>query len=136
MESLACIDMASKGQGRGVAVSQGAFDALVAENMEEFGMDAEEAAEDAVRALSLQGADLRGKARVCPANPAQSSRILCWGPVRRQGIAVEDSGPCTACSFVMGGAQVSTRQLRRRELLLCPWTTWSPPSDPLQQTEM
>eukprot|EP00897_Mesotaenium_endlicherianum_P004422 jgi/Mesen1/4007/ME000211S03183 len=41
-------------------ISQEAFDALVEENMEEFGMEQEEALEDAITAFTLQGADLTG----------------------------------------------------------------------------
>jgi hypothetical protein len=43
-----------------IAISQEAFDAMVRENMEDLGMDADEALADAVEALSLQGADLSG----------------------------------------------------------------------------
>lgn len=43
-----------------IAISQEAFDAMVRENMEDLGMDADEALADAVEALTLQGADLSG----------------------------------------------------------------------------
>ncbi|CAI5458272.1 unnamed protein product [Closterium sp. Yama58-4] len=42
------------------AVTQEAFDALVREGMDEFGMAPDEAVEDAVRTLTMQGADLTG----------------------------------------------------------------------------
>ncbi|CAI5489250.1 unnamed protein product, partial [Closterium sp. Naga37s-1] len=42
------------------AVTQEAFDALVREGMDEFDMAPEEAVEDAVRTLTMQGADLAG----------------------------------------------------------------------------
>jgi len=43
-----------------IAISQEAFDSMVRENMEDLGMDPDEALADAVEALSLQGADLSG----------------------------------------------------------------------------
>ncbi|KAG2654217.1 hypothetical protein PVAP13_1NG470800 [Panicum virgatum] len=43
-----------------IAISQEAFDAMVRENMEDLGMDADEALADAVEALTLQGDDLSG----------------------------------------------------------------------------
>ena len=44
-----------------IAISQEAFDSMVRENMEDLGMDPDEALADAVEALTLQGADLSGK---------------------------------------------------------------------------
>lgn len=41
-------------------VSQEAFDEMVKENMEDLGMDATEALEDAIQTLTLQGVDLSG----------------------------------------------------------------------------
>ena len=41
-------------------VSQEAFDVVVQENIEEFGMEKEEAIEDAVKTFSMQGADISG----------------------------------------------------------------------------
>jgi hypothetical protein len=43
-----------------IAISQEAFDDMVRENMEDLGMDPDEALADAVEALTLQGADLAG----------------------------------------------------------------------------
>lgn len=43
-----------------VQISQDAFDGLVKENMDDFGMDLQEALEDAIKTFQLQGADLRG----------------------------------------------------------------------------
>lgn len=108
------------GKVRGVAVSQGAFDALVAENVEEFGMDAEEAAEDAVRALTLQGADLTGNTPLAPQYRDRFS--YAQQAVGNKAVAVQGSDPCSPCWF-LGGLQASTRPLRPRELPLFPWTT-------------
>lgn len=44
----------------GRTISQEAFEALVAENMDDLGMDPEEALEDALQTLTLQGVDLSG----------------------------------------------------------------------------
>lgn len=44
----------------GRTISQEAFEALVAENMEDLGMEPEEALEDALQTLTLQGVDLSG----------------------------------------------------------------------------
>ena len=41
-------------------VSQEAFDVAVQENIEEFGMEKEEAIEDAIKTFSMQGADISG----------------------------------------------------------------------------
>lgn len=41
-------------------ISQEAFDAVVNENVEEFGMEMEEALADAVTTFQLQGVDLSG----------------------------------------------------------------------------
>lgn len=43
-----------------ISISQQAFDSLVKENMEDLGMDPDEALEDAIQTLTLQGADLSG----------------------------------------------------------------------------
>ncbi|AQK75133.1 ARM repeat superfamily protein [Zea mays] len=43
-----------------ISISQEAFDSMVRENMEDLGMDPDEALADAVEALTLQGADLSG----------------------------------------------------------------------------
>ncbi|KAL2611903.1 hypothetical protein R1flu_023595 [Riccia fluitans] len=43
-----------------IQISQVAFDAVVKENVEEFGMDMDEALEDAVKTFKLQGVDLSG----------------------------------------------------------------------------
>ncbi|CAI5534778.1 unnamed protein product [Closterium sp. Naga37s-1] len=48
------------GAGKRNAVTQEAFDALVREGMDEFDMAPGEAVEDAVRTLTMQGADLTG----------------------------------------------------------------------------
>ncbi|KAF8729851.1 hypothetical protein HU200_017308 [Digitaria exilis] len=53
-----------------IAISQEAFDAMVRENMEDLGMDADEALADAVEALSLQGADLSGIIKRVPGEAA------------------------------------------------------------------
>ena len=41
-------------------ISQEAFDGAVQENIEEFGMEKEEAIEDAIKTFSMQGADISG----------------------------------------------------------------------------
>ncbi|CAL5019684.1 unnamed protein product [Urochloa decumbens] len=53
-----------------IAISQEAFDAMVQENMEDLGMDADEALADAVEALTLQGADLSGIIKRVPGEAA------------------------------------------------------------------
>ncbi|RCV08462.1 hypothetical protein SETIT_1G328700v2 [Setaria italica] len=53
-----------------IAISQEAFDAMVRENMEDLGMDADEALADAVEALTLQGADLSGIIKRVPGEAA------------------------------------------------------------------
>jgi hypothetical protein len=53
-----------------IAISQEAFDDMVRENMEDLGMDPDEALADAVEALTLQGADLAG---THPRTPSSSS---------------------------------------------------------------
>nr|CAB3448031.1 unnamed protein product [Digitaria exilis] len=53
-----------------IAISQEAFDAMVRENMEDLGMDADEALADAVEVLSLQGADLSGIIKRVPGEAA------------------------------------------------------------------
>eukprot|EP00250_Pteridium_aquilinum_P006403 c16338_g1_i2 orf=84-764(+) len=45
---------------KGVQISQDAFDGVVKENMDDFGMDLQDALEDAIHTFQLQGADLRG----------------------------------------------------------------------------
>ncbi|KAH7440370.1 hypothetical protein KP509_04G104100 [Ceratopteris richardii] len=45
---------------KGLQISQEAFDAVVKENMEDFGMDLQEALQDAIHTFKLQGADLKG----------------------------------------------------------------------------
>uniref|UniRef100_A0ACD5ZNA8 Uncharacterized protein n=1 Tax=Avena sativa TaxID=4498 RepID=A0ACD5ZNA8_AVESA len=53
-----------------IAISQEAFDDMVRENMEDLGMDPEEALADAVEALTLQGADLAGIIKRVPGEAA------------------------------------------------------------------
>ncbi|CAM0943997.1 unnamed protein product [Alopecurus aequalis] len=53
-----------------IAISQEAFDDMVRENMEDLGMDPDEALADAVEALTLQGADLAGIIRRVPGEAA------------------------------------------------------------------
>ncbi|CAN6279909.1 unnamed protein product [Urochloa humidicola] len=53
-----------------ISISQEAFDAMVRENMEDLGMDADEALADAVEALTLQGADLSGIIKRVPGEAA------------------------------------------------------------------
>ncbi|KAK1603168.1 hypothetical protein QYE76_018780 [Lolium multiflorum] len=53
-----------------IAISQEAFDDMVRENMEDLGMDPDEALADAVEALTLQGADLAGIMRRVPGEAA------------------------------------------------------------------
>ncbi|WVZ73523.1 hypothetical protein U9M48_021820 [Paspalum notatum var. saurae] len=53
-----------------IAISQEAFDAMVRENMEDLGMDPDEALADAVEALTLQGADLSGVIKRVPGEAA------------------------------------------------------------------
>ncbi|CAL5054446.1 unnamed protein product [Urochloa decumbens] len=53
-----------------ISISQEAFDAMVRENMEDLGMDADEALADAVEALTLQGADLSGVIKRVPGEAA------------------------------------------------------------------
>ena len=55
-----------------IAISQEAFDAMVRENMEDLGMDADEALADAVEALTLQGADLSGNHQLIRSAPSRS----------------------------------------------------------------
>jgi RING finger protein 170 len=43
-----------------VQISQEAFDSLVKENMEDFDMPLDEALQDAINTLKLQGVDLKG----------------------------------------------------------------------------
>ncbi|THU57745.1 hypothetical protein C4D60_Mb03t06740 [Musa balbisiana] len=50
----------------GRTISQEAFEALVTENMEDLGMDPEEALEDALQTLTLQGVDLSGIVKCIP----------------------------------------------------------------------
>ncbi|KAJ8500693.1 hypothetical protein OPV22_011245 [Ensete ventricosum] len=50
----------------GRTISQEAFEALVTENMEDLGMDPEEALEDALHTLTLQGVDLSGIVKCIP----------------------------------------------------------------------
>ncbi|KAG6470020.1 hypothetical protein ZIOFF_070980 [Zingiber officinale] len=50
----------------GRTISQEAFEALVAENMDDLGMDPEEALEDALQTLTLQGVDLSGIIKCIP----------------------------------------------------------------------
>ncbi|KAI0494820.1 hypothetical protein KFK09_024963 [Dendrobium nobile] len=47
-------------------ISQQAFEAMVAENMEDLGMDADEALEDTQQTLTLQGVDLSGIVKCVP----------------------------------------------------------------------
>lgn len=47
-------------------ISQQAFDALVMENMEDLGMDPDEALRDAIETLTLQGVDLSGIVKCIP----------------------------------------------------------------------
>ncbi|CAA7395814.1 unnamed protein product [Spirodela intermedia] len=56
--------MAPGGGGR--AISQQAFEDMVRENVEDLGMDPEEALDDAIQALSLQGVDLSGIVKCVP----------------------------------------------------------------------
>lgn len=49
-----------------IAISQEAFDDMVRENMEDLGMDPDEALADAVDALTLQGANLSGTHALLP----------------------------------------------------------------------
>lgn len=44
----------------GRTISQQAFDEMVKENMEDLGMDSNEALQDAIQTLTLQGVDLSG----------------------------------------------------------------------------
>ncbi|KAM0871378.1 hypothetical protein ACQ4PT_039426 [Festuca glaucescens] len=53
-----------------IAISQEAFDDMVRENMEDLGMDPDEALADAVEALTLQGADLAGIIKRVPGEAA------------------------------------------------------------------
>ncbi|KAK3155355.1 hypothetical protein QOZ80_2BG0202150 [Eleusine coracana subsp. coracana] len=53
-----------------IAISQEAFDAMVRENMEDLGMDPDEALADAVEALTLQGADISGIIKRVPGEAA------------------------------------------------------------------
>jgi hypothetical protein len=46
-------------------ISQEAFDELVNENIDDLGMDPDEALEDAIQTLTLQGADLSGENANC-----------------------------------------------------------------------
>ncbi|XP_006647944.1 armadillo repeat-containing protein 6 isoform X2 [Oryza brachyantha] len=55
-----------------IAISQDAFDAMVRENMEDLGMDPDEALADAVDALTLQGADLSGIIKRVPGEAAEA----------------------------------------------------------------
>ncbi|XP_078432756.1 ARM repeat superfamily protein isoform X2 [Wolffia australiana] len=48
------------------AISQQAFEDMVRENMEDLGMDSQEALEDAIEALTLQGVDLSGIIKCVP----------------------------------------------------------------------
>lgn len=54
------------------AISQGAFDDLVRENVEDLGMDHAEALQDAIDTLTLQGVDLTG------AFSWRSPRVFIW----------------------------------------------------------
>lgn len=54
--------MSSKGR----SISQQAFDSLVMENMEDLGMDPDEALQDAIQTLTLQGVDLSGIIKCIP----------------------------------------------------------------------
>ncbi|TVU28614.1 hypothetical protein EJB05_20137 [Eragrostis curvula] len=54
-----------------IAISQDAFDAMVRENMDDLGMDPDEALADAVEALTLQGADLSGIIKRVPGEAAE-----------------------------------------------------------------
>ncbi|RWW19980.1 hypothetical protein GW17_00015932 [Ensete ventricosum] len=58
LNSLPPVAMGPSAGGR--TISQEAFEALVTENMEDLGMDPEEALEDALHTLTLQGVDLSG----------------------------------------------------------------------------
>uniref|UniRef100_A0A0D9VLC2 LRRK2 ARM repeat domain-containing protein n=1 Tax=Leersia perrieri TaxID=77586 RepID=A0A0D9VLC2_9ORYZ len=58
-----------------IAISQDAFDAMVRENMEDLGMDADEALADAVDALTLQGADLSGIIKRVPVEAAAAEEV-------------------------------------------------------------
>lgn len=53
-----------------IAISQEAFDDMVRENMEDLGMDPDEALADAVEALTLQGANLAGIIKRVPGEAA------------------------------------------------------------------
>ncbi|XP_047078151.1 armadillo repeat-containing protein 6 [Lolium rigidum] len=53
-----------------IAISQEAFDDMVRENVEDLGMDPDEALADAVEALTLQGADLAGIIKRVPGEAA------------------------------------------------------------------
>ncbi|XP_062221924.1 uncharacterized protein LOC133921171 [Phragmites australis] len=61
-----------------IAISQDAFDSMVRENMEDLGMDPDEALADAVEALTLQGADLSGIIKRVPgeADAAEVSPVV------------------------------------------------------------
>ncbi|KAG1342237.1 armadillo repeat-containing protein 6 [Cocos nucifera] len=50
----------------GRTISQQAFDALVTENMDDLGMDPDEALQDAIQTLTLQGVDLSGIIKCIP----------------------------------------------------------------------
>ncbi|AQK75134.1 uncharacterized protein LOC100191403 [Zea mays] len=61
-----------------ISISQEAFDSMVRENMEDLGMDPDEALADAVEALTLQGADLSGIVKRVPgeATAAEVSPVV------------------------------------------------------------
>uniref|UniRef100_A0A0E0GDA4 LRRK2 ARM repeat domain-containing protein n=1 Tax=Oryza nivara TaxID=4536 RepID=A0A0E0GDA4_ORYNI len=78
-----------------IAISQEAFDAMVRENMEDLGMDADEALADAVDALTLQGADLSGIIKRVPGEAAAAEvspvmRVL--DEVKASSASDSDSG--------------------------------------------
>ena len=80
----------------GMTVSQGAFDEVVAENMEEFDMEEEEARADAVAQFESQGVDLAG-VNTTGQPPSEEAAA----------VAAEAAAAATAASSVADGAAES-----------------------------
>jgi peptidylprolyl isomerase len=84
----------------GMTVSQGAFDEVVAENMEEFDMEEEEARADAVAQFESQGVDLAGvNTTGQPSPPGEASEG------EAAAVAAEAAAAATAAAVADGAAE-------------------------------
>ncbi|KAL3683333.1 hypothetical protein R1sor_001355 [Riccia sorocarpa] len=83
-----------------IQISQEAFDALVKENVEDFGMEMEEALEDAVKTFELQGADLSGIITDGDASIESHPIVEAIQNIRRAVASISGEGLATAEELV------------------------------------